>query len=153
MDLLTSQNMLSLGNEINEPKQPVSIAIGGTDPINALLIGPDVVEQPFRTQFDVSVDGSEYVIAAGKGVGTYNFKVLEGPFDCNSTESNTTMLELFKRFSGALKNRRIVMTLMSSERTTVVFSGVITSTATSTVVTDNGTRFIVSAITAMGSWQ
>ena len=132
--------------------QRVSIGINGRI-ANVLLLGPDAVQQPFRTQFDVAIDGSEYVVAAGKGIGSYTFNVLEGPF-CESLEkTQETILDRITGFGTSLQGRRMFMTLNNGRRTGRTFNGVICNVTTAVDVSSDGARTIVSSITAAGSWK
>lgn len=136
----------------------VSIAIGGGRAQKMLLLGPDTVKQPFRTQFDVAIDGSEYVIAAGKGIGSYDFKVLEGPFTCAEFATYQSILEKLDEFAKTVDDRRITMTLLNgnsqaSKVTESVFKGIINNVTTTTTVYEGGEKVIVSNISALGSWQ
>ena len=144
------------GNSPNTGVQLVTIQLGDDDQFDALLMGHDTVSQPYRTQFDVAIDGSEYIIAAGKGIGEYEFSILDGPFTCADFKDRSSILTKLQGFNNSVTNRTILMTLNNAGAaaggSSHLFSGVVSKVTTTLRVMDDGTKAVISTVTAEGSW-
>ena len=135
----------------------------GKDPVNKYLVSLGAKgTQVFRTQYDVAVDGSQYVLTAGRGKGGIELTVFDGPIaSCNFTNKAAP-----KAFSIKYSNletyssREITVTFklpsQSNAQTTeqsAEFSGVIVAAHTNQDV-DPRTGVIVTTtqIAAEGMW-
>jgi len=137
----------------------VKVAIGSKDPLACLLMDQAGGSQPFRTQYDIALDGTQYVLAAGKGRGSYELKLLEGPIsDCSGTGEVTTktLHDLYASEMGRLSGRKITITTgvdLKSTKKCWVFEGLIDQLTTLAQVTNTGEKYIINVISATGMWK
>ena len=116
--------------------------------------------QPFRTQYDISLSGTEHVLAAGRGRGSYELRLLEGPFENCTTTTPAEEMTLSKFYHTTMINtfngRRIeIVTGADVENSTAnrwMFRGLIDNIATAAHVGEDGYRYILNIITATGLW-
>ena len=139
----------------------VKVSIGSEKkPLTCLLMDQAGGAQPFRTQYDVALDGTQYVLAAGKGRGSYELKLLEGPItDCSGATNKVEDMSLHTLYNSSisknLAGRQIEITTGINPDTTNkcwVFKGVIDQLATYAQVTEDGERYIINTISATGMW-
>lgn len=148
-------NLPGLGN-----LSPVSVQLGpNLTPKMYALVGNTGGVQPFRTQYDVAVDGTTYVLTAGKGVGTYQFTLLEGAFkDCSARGSNTindSFMADYKKLKGYRSRKiRLVTRGTLSTSNSLTFFGIIDNVVTSVVVDEStGQSYTQITVTATGVWS
>lgn len=67
--------------------------------------------QPFRTQYDITVDGSIYALNGGKGVGDLQFVVMEGPFLCAPGGKIPELMSSKLLTSDKLEDRKVEITV------------------------------------------
>lgn len=139
----------------------VKVSIGDKKkPLDCLLMDQAGGAQPFRTQYDVALDGTQYVLAAGKGRGSYELKLLEGPIkDCSGSGDKIADMSLHKLYNASisknLAGRNIEITTGINPDSTDqcwVFKGVIDQLATYAQVTEDGERYIINTVSATGMW-
>ena len=136
---------------------PVTVQLGETlTPKLYALVGPTGGAQPFRTQYDVAIDGTTYVLTAGKGVGTYQFTLLEGAFkDCAGGEVGESFMADYKTLKG-YKSRKIRLVTKGTINTnnSITFDGVVDNVLTSVNVDDStGQTYTTIQVTATGVWE
>ena len=139
----------------------VTVAIGkNTSPFKCLLMDQAGGAQPFRTQYDIALDGTQYVLAAGKGRGNYELKLLEGPINtCSNAPDNIkdmSLHQIYKNQMDRLDGRKITIVTGSNPdntRESWKFTGIIDQLATYAHVSESGERYIVNVITATGMWE
>lgn len=136
---------------------PVTVQLGESlSPRLYALVGPTGGAQPFRTQYDVAVDGTTYVLTAGKGVGTYQLSLLEGAFkDCAGGTVGESFMADYKKLQG-YKSRKIRLVTRGTTNTnnSMTFNGIIDNVLTSVNVDDStGQTYTTIQVTATGIWS
>lgn len=148
-----------LGNRLNQVAgtdnttnhKKIEIKIGRTSaPRTMYLLERAGHNQPFRTQYDVALDGTTYLVGAGRGSSVYEFKVLDGPFCAD--EKQTSILEELTEFD-VLANRTLKITMPTGHKNSIkTFTGVINEASTYHVQGDAGELYYISTVTASGVW-
>lgn len=130
----------------------------GTDKANRYLIIDNTEGvQLFRTQYDIAVDGTQYILTAGRGHGGFSFTVLEGPI-CNADDRETFASKYGDLDKYKTRTIKVVTSLDHGEQATAStknaakFSGVIVSAETRHVIGENGATIITTTINAEGMW-
>lgn len=152
-DILTGQGN-QLTGKVSSEKSIIKISIGGSNPATMYLLDRAGTNQPFRTQYDMAIDGTAYLVGAGRGAGDYEFKVLDGPF-CTSEKKteNVSMLAKITEFDNiSARTIKIVMPTGNSV-SDKTFSGVINSISTYHFRTDDGQLYYISSVGASGIWS
>ena len=139
---------------------PVDVKLGDASRVRLYaLVGATGGAQPFRTQYDVAVDGTAYALTAGKGVGTYQFMLLEGAFqDCDNNTVGDSFMEDYKKLKGYRSRKLVIVTKGTAGlRTTsasMKFTGVIDNVLTTVLVDEQtGQSYTQIQITASGLWE
>lgn len=137
----------------------VDVRIGATNhPRKYRLIDSAGGNQPFRTQYDMAVDGSQFVLAAGKGLGTYEFKLLEGPFtSCGGQITNSSQSSFLKEYKQLKKAKDRQITVItrargSSTQYSVTFKGLINNVQVGASRGENGEGYVIIVVSATGVW-
>lgn len=132
------------------------IQVGNSAPNRYLIYGEAQGAQVFRTQHDVAVDGTQYMLTAGRGKGGFQFTIFEGPI-CNAN-AETFASKYSKLDSYAARTIEVTYSLdvgrdAKSTNNSAVFSGVILSANTHQSVAENGITLIVTEVSAEGMWR
>lgn len=143
-------------NLVNNRKEAarIIITIGKSgEPFNLLLVDRTESTQPYRTQYDVALDGTTYVVGAGKGVGNFVFKVLDGPFQCPSDSQFASMTTNIGSYS-RLSDRQVKITVPDGLKGAhgKVFNGTLNSITNNNVIDENGAYYIISLVDVNGVW-
>jgi hypothetical protein len=121
----------------------------GVHKLTSTLMAQAQGEQPYRTQYDIALDGKPYIVGAGKALGVSSFVLLDGPFLCDSKEKST--LNTLKTMQ-KLADRKITITIPTAGGNTQ-FTGYVTKF---TIELDDqlspGSYYIWTGITAQGVW-
>lgn len=127
----------------------IALKIGEDGQLNSYaLIRQASLEQNFRTSYNIALDGTLYVLDAGRGYGTYNFTVFDGPYlSCgNNNTSEKTLLSTYLSMSSL--DSRIVTLILNNKET---FKGVLDSIRVDT--TDKpGIPINTITLTVIGDW-
>ena len=136
----------------------VNVKLGASgSPRQYLLIDGAGGSQPFRTQYDMALDGSQFVLTAGKGIGTYEFKLLEGPVkDCGSkvNTSKSSFVSDYKKMDDADSRRLTIVTKTDSSTTknSLTFRGIINQVAINAARGEDGESYVIIIVSATGIW-
>lgn len=132
------------------------IKVGSGAPNQYLITGDAQGAQVFRTQHDVAVDGTQYMLTAGRGKGGFQFTIFEGPI-CNANAD--TFASKYSKLD-AYSDRTIEVTYSleagkntKSTNSSAVFSGVILSANTHQAVSETGVTIIITEVQAAGMWR
>lgn len=138
----------------------VSVKLGSSSsPRQYLLVNGAGGTQPFRTQYDMALDGSQYVLTAGKGVGTYEFQLLEGPIHtCRGGGSATrysSFISDYKGMKGADSRKLTIVTKTQSAttRNSITFVGLINQVNINAVRGEDGESYVLAVVSATGTWS
>lgn len=130
-------------------KNSISIHLGGS--IFPCLLDEQIGGgQPFRTQVDVTLDGSIYLLSAGQGIGNHTFTVFEGPFPADCGPSMNCISEKYASL-GTLESRMIKIAY-TDQPSALTFTGVINNLTTFRRVEASGNIIIVTKVEALGIW-
>ena len=147
-------------NDTLKKYELVDVRLGSSNsPRKFHLIDAAGGNQPFRTQYDMAIDGSQFVLAAGKGLGNYEFKLLEGPLThcagTTGTNSQTSFLREYKKLKKAADRQITVITRAkgSSTQYSVTFKGLINNVQVSATKGENGERYLIIVVSATGVWS
>lgn len=147
-------------NDTLKKYELVDVRIGSSDrPRKFHLIDTAGGNQPFRTQYDMAIDGTQFVLAAGKGLGTYEFRLLEGPLEhcagSSALDSQTSFLREYKKLKKAEDRQITVITRAkgSSTQYSVTFKGLINNVQVSAVKGESGERYLIIIVSATGVWS
>jgi len=139
---------------------PVDVKLGAEARVRKYaLVGATGGAQPFRTQYDVAVDGTAYALTAGKGVGAYQFTLLEGAIqDCDNNTVGDSFMEDYKKLKGYRSRKLVIVTYGVSTRgtteTSMTFTGIIDNVLTTVLVDEQtGQSYTQIQITASGLWE
>ena len=137
-----------------------AINIGGL--VNAYAIHGDTEgQQIFRTQHDIAIDGTEYILTAGAGQGAFNFTIFDGPFTCPQDAPVTALAARYDDMRSFV-NRTIEVNIplvgspegANSTKLRAVFSGLITGIGTRQVNDPStGAYYILTTVQTTGMWQ
>ena len=138
------------------------IKIGNDSPNKCLITAEAGGVQNFRTQYDIAVDGSEYLLTAGRGGGGFTFRVYEGPF-C-APDSGKNGFTHFADKYGKLDNYdsrkiEVVMSLepgtnaAKSTKNAAKYRGIIIAATTMQTRMNDGSVTIITDVKAEGMWQ
>lgn len=127
----------------------VTILIGG-QLFNGLYTQSTGGDQPFRMYCDVTLDGNVRVLSGGRGLGTYQFQVFEGPFDC--TDGSTPRSALSHSALDDV-NARIIKATMPKRTPVPVFTGIIQKLSTTMQVDNAGRITLTTTVHASGVWS
>ena len=134
----------------------------GDDPANRyLIINETRGLQIFRTQYDVAVDGTRYMLTAGRGRGGFTFTVLEGPLvNCDGSETTTFASKYGDLDKYKKRTVDVVLGLEASDSNTgkntknaAHFSGVITQAETSRAIGSGAEVLTQTTINSEGMWK
>lgn len=106
--------------------------------------------QPYRTQFNVTVNGDIHVLSAGKGLGTQEFTVFEGPFKCGAAID--CMADYYDSIDD-INERVIKIVYVNATSKAPVFSGIINGMASTQSVNNDGTITMITKVGALGTWK
>lgn len=135
-------------------KQPfVKLYIGSdTTKEYKAFMTQSTISQPYRTQYDITLDGTVYILDAGKGIGTYTFMVYEGPFGCPEEIESS----LAKTINNAetLEDRKITAVHYYSDGTKLqgTFTGYVSGVTVELVANENNLGLTVQ-VEANGQWD
>lgn len=107
--------------------------------------------QSYRTQINMLLNGDIQILSAGKGIGSHEFTVFEGPFtDCGegTPECISSYYESLTRLE-----ERTIRIIYTDPGNKLTFRGVIVAmTSTRTVDDQSGTIMMVTKVEALGTW-
>lgn len=131
----------------------IAVSIGGAT-VQYAMISEAGGSQPMRTQFDVAMDGKTiYTLSAGKGIGSYNMTLMDGPFICGGPADRSI---LDKYPSGDLEGRKIVIVhsiYNTGQESKATFKGIINSLSTVVSETQGGQVIVATNVKATGMWE
>lgn len=107
--------------------------------------------QPYRTQFDISIEGTINLLSAGPGLGTHSFTIFEGPFDPNCPNTNKCLSSEYAKMRN-IKNR-IIKIVYQHIPNAPTFSGIIHSLQSVQSVMGDGNIVMTTSVEAMGVWS
>ena len=108
--------------------------------------------QPYRTQFDISIDGTINLLSAGPGLGVHSFTIFEGPFDPNCPTTNKFLSTEYENMRD-IKNRIIKIAYSHVSGHAPTFSGIINSMGSTQACDDDGNITMTTNVEALGVWS
>ena len=145
--------------------QLVSVTVGRSGVVRQyLLINQAGGRQPFRTQYDIALDGTQYVLAADRGLGDYEFTMLDGVTECRSDIRNnyykhTNTASFIPAYKGmhTAQDRWIKIVTgdknLGNGRNLLTFKGLVNMVTTTAVRGDNGESYLQINLSAVGIWE
>lgn len=151
--VLAKSQTLIRGLSDDEGTVKALIKLGADPDVNQYKIsGQTEGQQIFRTQYDVAVDGTEYILTAGAGQGTYTFTIFEGPFDCDQSQGPVFAARLSRM--DFFENRTIVVVIPFGTTESAFFSGLIVgSTINQKMDNTHGSYTVMTQISTVGRWR
>lgn len=140
------------------PKEVVKLVVAkiGGRHYEGYYVLPDMEgSQPFRTQYDIAVDGSIYALNAGKGLGSITFTLLEGPFRCTQNANPAYLLTNLMR-TNKLEDRRVEIIINYNAgvaKNVIKFVGYINNVTPQITETQNDSIIYYTTVDAEGTWQ
>ena len=129
----------------------VTVKLNGQD-FPCLLTESIGGSQPYRTQFDIAIDGTISLVSAGPGIGTHSFTIFEGPFDPNCPTSNKMLSTEYKNMRH-LKNRVIKIAYRHVQGNVPTFSGIIHGLKSVQSVDNDDNIIMITSVEALGVWS
>ena len=143
--------------------QLVSVTIGKNSAAKQYrLINQAGGRQPFRTQYDIALDGTQYVLAAGRGLGDYEFTMLDNITDCSTPNrdanitSNPSFIPEYKNMRTAQDRWLRIVTGADNSgngRNTLIFKGLVNMVTATAARGDNGEAYLQINLSAVGIWS
>lgn len=127
------------------------IKLGGQDANQYKITGETEGKQIFRTQYDLAIDGTEYILTAGVGQGEYHFVIFEGPFDCADAQGPVFMSRLHELKD--FERRSIDVDIPFNKSKHAFFSGIIIGASFSQKMDKDGSYRVYTTVNTIGTWR
>lgn len=133
----------------------LTIQVSSTGKVYTGMVIPNTeAKQPFRQQIDVALNGSTYMLAAGKGAGSYKFVVIDGPYLNCKNFPKSTFLQFIQTKN--VEDRKITVIPSYTYAGTYkqgVFTGYITDVASTVTESEEDCITYYTTVTATGTWS